>query len=177
MNNSVGVSGYSGLSILVHWIGAICVISLFVTHEAERGSVGAFYHVSIGALIGLFLLWRVFRRIHNGFTQETNQHFLLNLLSKIVHWGLLAVIVVVVLTGYLLPWSRGAALDVAGLFSIPSPFAGSRGFHEFIEETHDIAGHLFMPLIALHILGVIKHLVIDRGGLLMRMIRPVSNGR
>ena len=131
----------------------MCHFTVRMTHEAERGSAGAFYHVSIGALIGLFLLWRVFRRIQNGFTQETNQHFLLNLLSKIVHWGLLAVIVVVVLTGYLLPWSRGAALDVAGLFSIPSPFSGSRGFHEFIEETHDIAGHLFMPLIALHILG------------------------
>lgn len=170
-------TGYSGLSILVHWIGAVCVIALFVTHEAERGSPQAFFHAGIGAVIGFFLLWRVYRRICRGFAEETNQHFLLNLLSKTVHWGLLAMIVVVVVTGYLLPWSRGAALDIAGLYAIPSPFSGSRGFHEFIEEAHDISGHLFIPLIGLHLLGVIKHLVIDRDGVLMRMIRPFSGGR
>ena len=46
------------------------------------------------------------------------------LAARIVHWGLLLAIVVVVITGYLLPWSAGEALDVFG-FGIPSPMGAS----------------------------------------------------
>ena len=53
--------------------------------------------------------------------------------------GFLAVIVVAVITGYLLPWSQGNPLDVYGV-AIPSPIASSRGFHEFMEEVHDVSG-------------------------------------
>ena len=48
--------GYSQLSIVTHWIAAIIVIALFLTHEGERGSAAYVIHVSGGALVGVFLL-------------------------------------------------------------------------------------------------------------------------
>lgn len=169
--------GYNRLSIVGHWVTAILVTALFFTHEGDRGSMQYFIHVSFGTVAGLFLLWRVCHRARTGMTEKPDQPALLNLASQIVMWGLLAAIVIVVITGYLLPWSRGAALDVLGLFGIPSPMSAHYGFHEFVEEVHDVAGHMFLPLVGLHILGALKHAFWDRDGITTRMIKPVSGGK
>jgi len=170
-------TGYTRLSIAAHWLGAIAVAALFITHEGERGSAMMQFHIGGGAIIGLFLLWRVWRRLRAGTAPKPQQHPALNLLATTVLYGLLACIVVVCVTGYLLPWSGGRPLDIYGL-SIPSPFAGSRDFHEAMEQIHDIAGHLFIPLIGLHILGVLKHLLLDNdGNVAGRMFLPDNSGR
>lgn len=177
MTQSARNDGYSRLSIVFHWLAAIIVIALFATHEGDRGSIEYFIHVSIGGVAGLFLLWRVWHRVRHGMTDKPDQAVLLNLASGIVIWGLLAAIVVVVLTGYLLPWSLGRPIDLLGLISIPSPLPSSYAVHEFVEELHEVAGYLFVPLVGLHILGAAKHVFIDRDGIARRMFKSVTAGR
>ena len=169
-------NGYSGGSILVHWLTAILVFALFITHEGERGSTAYLLHVSGGAIAGIFLLWRVWHRLRRGVAEAPQQGAILNLAARLVHWALLAAIVVVVITGYLLPWTLGQPLDVFGL-AIPAPMGANRGLHEFMETVHDISGHLFVPLLALHILGAIKHVAFDLRGAGARMFRPLTGGR
>lgn len=171
------MTGYSRISIIAHWIAAFAVIALFITHEGDRGSFAQIFHVSGGAILGIFLLWRVFRRPVKGFPDKPDQPPLLNIISQIVIWGMLVSIIVVTVTGYLLPWSLGRPLDVFGMISIPSPITGSRDFHEVTEAIHDAAGHIIVPLIALHVLGAFKHLIIDKDGVMARMLRPVTGGR
>ncbi|MCY4625087.1 MAG: cytochrome b/b6 domain-containing protein [Chloroflexi bacterium] len=168
--------GYSILSILAHWLAAVLIASLFLTHESERGTAAYVFHVSGGAIAGLILLWRVWHRARRGVAAAPNQWAIFNLTARIVHWGLLVAIVVVVISGYLLPWTLGRELDVFG-FGIPSPMEANRGLHEFMERVHDVSGHLFIPLLALHVLGAIKHIVFDRRGAGLRMFKPVSDGR
>ncbi len=170
-------NGYSRTSIIAHWIAAIAVISLFFTHEGERGSMMQSFHIGVGALIGVFLIWRALRRPVRGFADKPDQPALLNLVSQIVLWGLLVCILVVSVTGYFLPWSGGRALDIFGVVQIPSPLSGSRDLHEFFEEAHEISGTVIMPLVALHVLGALKHLVIDKDSIMRRMFRPVLGGR
>lgn len=174
---SISVSGYSRLSIALHWLAAIAVVALFFTHEGERGSASQLFHVGGGALLGLLLVWRVVRRPARGFAAKPDQHALLNLASAIVLWGLLAAILVVTITGYMLPWSLGRPLDLFGIISIPSFMEGSRDLHELMEEIHDLAGHIIVPLVLLHVLGALKHLVVDRDGIMQRMLKPTPNGR
>ena len=168
--------GYSALSIVVHWLAAILVIALFVTHEGEPGSTAYVLHVSGGAIAGVFLLWRVWRRVRRGSTHPPRQAAVFNLAARLVHWGLLVAIVVVVVSGYLLPWSLGQELDVFGI-GIPSPMGANRSVHGLVERVHDVSGHLFVPLLALHVLGAAKHAILDwrRAGL--RMFRPIDGGR
>ena len=132
--------------------------------------------MSGGAIIGVFFLWRVWHRVRRGMIDSLDQAFLLNAAARGVQWGFLAAIVVAVFTGYLLPWSQGNPLDVFGV-AIPSPIASSRGFHELMEDVHDVSGHLFIPLLALHILGAAKHVIVDKGGMAFRMFKPTSGGR
>ena len=167
--------GYSIRSILVHWLTAILVVSLFLTHEGERGTGAHVYHVSGGAIAGLFLLWRVWHRIRRGVADRPDQWAIFNLAARLVHWAMLVAIVVVAVSGYLLPWTLGRELDVFG-FGIPSPMGANQGLHEIVERVHDVAGHLFIPLIALHLLGAIKHVIFERRGAGLRMFRPISGG-
>ena len=168
--------GYSVFSIVVHWLAAILVIALFFTHEGERGSTAYLFHVSGGAIVGLFLLWRVWHRVRRGSPHPPKQAAVFNLAARLVHWGLLVAIVVVVLSGYLLPWSLGRELDVFG-FGIPSPMGANRGVHELVERVHDVSGHLFIPLLVLHVVGAVKHAVFDWRGAGLRMYRPFDGGR
>ncbi len=170
-------SGYSKSSIIIHWVTAIAVVALFVTHEGDRGSTAYAFHVGVGAIVGIFLLWRVWRRIALGSATKTDQHPALNLLSDIVRWGLLLAIAGVVLTGYFVPWSIGQSINVMGLFDLPSPLPRSRSVHEFFEEIHEFFGHILIPLTLLHIAGVIKHTFVDKDKLLRRMITPMNGGK
>lgn len=177
MPTSTRTDGYSRASILIHWIAAILIIALFLTHEGERGSAEYAFHLSGGAIAGVFLLWRVWRRVRRGMTAKPDQAPAFNLASQVVLWGFLAAIVVVTITGYFIPWSLGRPLDIFGIVAIPSPIGASRGLHGFMEEAHEISGQLFPLLLILHVLGAAKHRFWDRDRIAERMFRPVSGGR
>jgi cytochrome b561 len=168
---------YTHLSIAVHWITAILVIALFFTHEGDRGSAMQWFHVSFGSLAGLFLLWRVWLRASRGAATKIDQHRLFNLLSDLVRWGMLLSIAGLVLTGYLLPWSLGRPIDFAGLIELPGFLPRSSGLHEVMEEIHDFLGHLIVPLVVLHVAGVIKHEIGREEGVMKRMLKGSSKGR
>ena len=173
---SFGTDGYTLLSIVVHWLAAVLVIALFFTHEGGEGTAAYTFHVSGGALVGLFLLWRVWHRVRRGTPAPTQQAAFFNFVARIVHFALLVLIVAVVVSGYLLPWSMGRPFDLFGL-GLPSPMAPSPELHEFLERVHDTGGHLFVPLLALHVLGALKHAVFDRRGAGLRMFKPARGGR
>ncbi len=177
MSNMPSKDGYSVLSIALHWLTALAVIVLFATHEGKRGDLAYSIHVGGGAIVGVFLLWRVWHRLARGSTDKPDQGLILNFAATAVIWCFLVLIVVTVMTGYFLPWSLGYPVDMFGIVSVPSPFTSNHQFHEAMEEIHDLAGHLFIPLLALHVLGAAKHAFIDKDGVARRMFRPVSNGR
>lgn len=102
---------------------------------------------------------------------------MINVAAQIVIWGFLVAIVVVVISGYLLPWWRGRPLEIFGSISIPSPLGASTGFRNALEVAHEISGDLFAPLLILHLLGTAKHAVINRDGVASRMFKSVTGGR
>ncbi len=176
ITSPTNTTGYSHLSIITHWLGAILVIALFATQEGEPGDAMYVLHVSFGAIAGLFLLWRVWHRVCRGFTDKPDQAEIYDLASRIVIWGFLVCIVLVIVSGYFLPWSLGRPLDVFGI-EIPSPIGRSHGLHELMEELHEITGILIMWLLALNFLGAAKDYFIDKDAVLQRRLRPVHGGK
>ncbi len=177
MTHTPRTDRYSALSIAIHWIAAILVVALFLTHEGGRGSASYTFHVSGGAVAGLFLLWRAWYRIRRGMADKPDQAAIFTLASRIVLWGFLASIVAVTVSGYLLDWSRGQPLEFFDLLSIPSPMAASTGMHEFLKGVHKVSGRLLPFMLILHVAGTAKHAIFDRDGVVSRMFNPTAGGR
>lgn len=81
-----------------------------------------------------------------------------------------------IVSGYFIPWSVGQGIDIYGLFTLPSPMSANRDLHELLEEVHEIAGQLFIPLIVLHLLGAAKHAFFDKDGVAQRMFKSSEDG-
>ncbi len=175
--------GYNSWSIALHWLSAVAIIFLFFQGEAASDNrtgygIGSMpFHIGFGMLVGVLLLWRVGHRIARGAPADMgNRARLLNWLAKIVQLALLAAIVASVVSGPMLLWSNGRPVEVFGWVSVPSFMARNHFIHEIFEKAHEIASHAFIPLLALHIVGYLKHAFVDKSRLANRMFRADPGG-
>ena len=129
-------------------------------------------HISIGMILLVLIVARIVWRLSQGSPPKGNDSPALNLLAFVVQWGLIAAIVVLVITGPLINWSVGQPIHVFDWFSIPSPLTASRGLRRTIQEIHGTAANLLIPLVGLHVLGALKHVFVDRDGVMRRMLVP-----
>ncbi|NNG04207.1 MAG: cytochrome b [Inquilinus sp.] len=174
-----GRNGYGWLSIVLHWSGAALVVALFLIGEQleelprgpERTETLAL-HVSLGASAFLFLAGRVLWRLVQGEPTPPAQPRVFMLMSRLVQWALLAAIATLILSGPFIQWTAGRDVEVFGLFAIPGMLPRLETAHDVLEEVHEFASHALIPLVALHVLGALKHLVIDRDGTFWRILRP-----
>jgi len=132
-------------------------------------------HISIGMILLALVAARIVWRLTQGSQPKGNDSPALNLLAFVVQWGLIAAIVVLVVTGPLLNWSVGQPIHVFDWFSIPSPLAASHSLRRTIQEIHGTAANLLIPLVGLHVLGALKHVFFDRDGVMRRMLVPTRS--
>lgn len=166
------VSRYAHWGIAVAMIGMIAMgIYIFkvMPPGADKGALIGL-HKSVGVLVLLIGGWRVTRRLKLGFLPTASPApKWQDLTARMVHWVLLAGIVVMPLSGLLGSFFGGRATPIFGVTVLP---AGPK-----IEMLNSLAfaiHGLFVPLtiaaLALHILGALKHHLIDRDATLLRMI-------
>ena len=180
-----GKQSYGWLSILLHWIGAVFVIALFLLgdrfEDMPRGPeklAAVQLHASVGITAFLFLAARIFWRLRSGSPDLPPQRFALNRVAKLVQWLLLAAIAVLIVTGPLTIWTAGRGIEVFNLFTLPSPLPKLHDLHEALEEVHGFVAHAVLVLFLLHFFGALKHLLVDRDGVFQRMLgRPRSSGQ
>lgn len=170
---------YGWASILLHWSVAGLVLWLYwqgnqiegaETREARLPMILA--HNSVGVLLIVGALARTGLRLVKGMPARPKQFVVFEFLAATVPWALIALVLVLVASGVLVWWSVGQPLSVFGLVDFPSPLAASRALHEQMESVHVVAAHLTFALVILHVLGALKHLLIDRDGTFERMLRP-----
>lgn len=166
-------ANYSLVSIIAHWIGALAVIALFLTHEDDW----IVQHISIGIIFTIPLFFRVVYRVSTGFPRTINQHPLLNLLSRLVMIGMLLSILITTVSGILLPLFAGVPYPFFDIASWKAPYDGNSLVHSALEEAHDLAGHAIVPLFVLHLLGFFKHLLFDKHGNRFRMLKAHKGGK
>lgn len=178
-------NGYGWLSIGLHWFAAIAVIVMLVTgfqaefagEAGDRAARSALMglHISFGASVALILLARVYASYAQPRPTPPEQAPILKFLSNATHQVLLLAILIQVISGPLAIWSGGRAINIFDLISIPSPFAArNQGVHEFAEVMHAIGRWALVGAITLHVLGALKHALIDRDGVLQRMLAPAK---
>jgi cytochrome b561 len=173
------LSGYRLPSILLHWLAAILIVALFVIgqmwEDAPRDTRVMLrgLHFSIGLIailiVGSRLVWRF--AAADG-APDTAANGLFDRLATVVKHLLYLVMLVLIVTGPLALWTEGRALPFFGLFTLPSPLPEMKSVSLALETTHIITTKALVPLVALHVLGAFKHLIIDRDGVFLRMLLP-----
>lgn len=183
-------SSFGKVSIFLHWISAGLVIALlvlggqayFLERGPERSSI-LYLHVSLGLTLIPIHVLRIGWRARNGKPHTAHDSPVLATLAGIV-WRLLIVLVAVqVITGPILVWLHDRPVEWFGMFGIAPPFHWDESLHERVfGPIHLGAGVLLVLTIGLHLLGALKHLLIDRDNVMGRMIGvadsvPAHEGR
>lgn len=155
----------------MHWLGVALVLVGYLTSDGMEHSAGlaGAWHV----LAGLGLLLLVVPRLwvhwkHRG-RLTSAQPGIANRAAWLVHWALLAFLLVQPLLGILAVWSEGDALALPfTAWSIASPFAG--GIGEWAGELHELVGNLFYAIIGLHAAAALWHHFARHDPVLRRML-------
>ncbi|QZH75650.1 MAG: cytochrome b [Erythrobacter sp.] len=170
---------YSGVAMLLHWLIAIAVIVNWRLAEAAdhtdvRADAEAYMgnHMAIGITILVLTLVRLAWRLgHPAPPLPADYVTWERLLARTVHFIFYALLIGLPLGGWLASSFYGQGVDVFGLFTLPAlPVAESPNIGEEIFDLHGTGGEAMLILIGLHVLGAIKHMVIDKDGNLWRML-------
>lgn len=178
-------NSYGWLAIALHWIVVIVIAAMLTTgfqaesagEAGDRAARGALMglHISIGATFALVLLARVLSSYLQPRPAALEQKQPFKFLASSTHQLLLLGILIQVISGPLAVWSGGRAINVFDVFAIPSPFAArNQGVHEIAELLHAIGRWMLIVLISLHVLATLKHVFVDRDGVLRRMLAPAK---
>lgn len=173
---------YGWVAVTLHWLVAVGVVMMAVIgiRADQAGDAGdralrselMGYHVAWGATLLLIVIARVVW--HYAQPQPVKpQAGWLNLLATVTQNLLILAVVVQFVSGPLAVWSAGRDINVWGLFAIPTPFAErNQAVHDFAGAMHAIGRWTIFVVLPIHILGALKHLVIDRDGTFTRMLAP-----
>lgn len=174
---------YGWAAIILHWIAAAGVIAMLYTgisaglagDAGDRATRSAFMgaHVAIGATLFAFFAARIALHYAQPQPVKPAQGKWLNLIASATQHLLLIGLLIQIVSGPLAVWSGARAINIGELLSIPSPFSERNdAVHEAAEQAHYVGRLIIFVILPLHIMGALKHLMIDRDGVFSRMLRP-----
>jgi cytochrome b561 len=170
------MSRYSKVAITLHWLMAVMIIGNlaggflhdFVPTEGGQRAAVMGLHKSFGLTIIALALVRLGWRLANAppplpayFTSGER------LLAKAAHGVFYALMCMLPLSGWVAADRNDRPL---AFFGLPVPkFGVDKATGSAANEMHEYLGWAMLALLALHIIGIIKHKVMDRDNLMPRM--------
>lgn len=174
---------FSVLTIVFHWLVGLSIISLMaVGIYMEENKAYDLYpiHKSMGVIVFLFAIERIFWRIYNGWPTSLGESPAIQLtLAKLVHWVLILATLLFPISGMLMSGLGGHGIDVFGLqLMAPNYDPAEPGkaipingdIAGLAHQVHGILGKVMIGVILLHVAGALKHHFVDRDRTLSRML-------
>ncbi len=168
----------------LHWIVALGMIGMLAVgvYMVETETFGLYpWHKSFGFLIFFIVMLRVIWRIKNGWPVPASDYPQIERsLAKVVHWVLIIGTVCLPLSGFLMSSLGGHGVDVFGMEVVarnidpedPSKaLAHSETLAGLFHSVHHWLGYIIIASVILHVLGALKHHVIDKDSTLKRMLK------
>lgn len=171
------MSRYSQGAIILHWLMAVMIIGNlaggllhdFVPTEGGQRLFVMNLHKSFGFTILALTLVRIGWRLANKppalpayFTSGER------VLAKGTHAAIYVAMFALPLSGWIMADRNARGQSWFGLFEVPK-FGVGKPVAEVFHEAHEILGWTMLALVVLHIVGIFKHLWLDRDNLLPRM--------
>lgn len=179
MNETAQGRRYSTGAMIFHWVIAIAVIVNWrLAENAEHAELAAdrmaifANHKALGILILFLTLGRLlWRWTHPVPPLPGDLARWEAVLARTVHIIFYVLLIGLPLGGWLANSMAGREIDMFGLFTIPPlPLGENPEAAKSIFGLHATGGSIFIYLIALHILGALKHTFFDKNGGIFRML-------
>lgn len=173
---------YGGISRANHWIVSLAFFGMLIVGfilssdvlPREEASALRNLHKASGTILLFMVAWRVIWRMRQGFPAPVPGVAAWQVTaSRLVHWGLLAALILMPLSGVLMSLLGGRPIDIFGLFLI-APVAEIEGAGKLARALHGYVAWTLVVLITLHVAAAIKHLVVDKDATLARMLAGKS---
>ncbi|KPB00949.1 cytochrome b [Ahrensia marina] len=166
-------ANYSLVSVINHWLGALAILVMAITYQFELHST----HLSLGILLALPLIWRVLLRLSRGFPRTPDQHPTISFLERLIIIGLLTAILLLAITGLLIPLLSGTQYNIFNLVVWTAPYSGSPAALEITLSIHKYSAMALLPLFVLHLAAFTRHAFFNKNGNTLRMLKPLRGGK
>ncbi|MDB5746489.1 MAG: cytochrome b [Massilia sp.] len=170
---------YSPIAITLHWMIALLIIATFTLGLVMTDIPGLTptklryfsWHkwagVTILALAALRLLWRL-RRKPPAYPASMAPRE--GSAARLLHGLLYVMMFAVPLSGYFYSLAAGVPVVYFGLFPLPILIDADPGLKSVLGALHYWLNMGLASLVALHVLAAFKHLLVDRDGVMGRML-------
>jgi cytochrome b561 len=195
MNNN---TKYTNVAIALHWLIGIAILFMFVlgwfmtelpketlkttsfdifnigliTWEVEEEQSQRSFYFNLHKSVGLSLLMLIVLRMYWRFTHRPPA-FLNSMklwekrLAIATHHSLYLLMFLIPLSGIIMSAGSKYGIKWFGIKVIPG--FDDKAIRELFYEFHEIFGLLLLLLLILHILGAVKHSIVEKDGTLRRM--------
>jgi len=169
---------YTGTAIALHWLIALLLLGQFAfglaLEDIPRGTPARGYYVNLhkssGILIGLLILLRLgWRLTHRPPPLPETTPGWQRTAARISHILLYACMLALPLSGYLASNFSKHGIKFFNVVRWAPWGPDDKTLYAIFNSTHHLAALLLALLVAVHVLAVAKHMLIDRDGLLLRM--------
>ena len=170
---------YTRTAMTLHWLIALSIVVAFLLGLIMSDMPGLTmtklkyfsWHKWLGITIFMLAVARVlWRATHPAPPQLASLPIWQRLAASWTHRLLYLLILVIPLTGYFYSLAAGVQVVYLGLIPLPVLIAKNPALAEILKNAHTVLNFSMAGLVALHILGALKHQFIDRDGTLARML-------
>jgi len=175
--------GYGLVTQLLHWGTAGLIVWMFylgwtmVELPVSPAKFEAYaLHKSLGltimALSALRLIWRLANPVP---ALPENMARWERWLAHGTHAALYGLLFLIPLAGWLYASASATPVNYFGLFTVPDLVAADEALADRLLLVHYLLGNLLLVVLALHVLGALKHQLISRDQVLKRMLLPARD--
>ena len=169
---------YDRIALGFHWLILALLVAQFAIawtmpdiKKATPDTGLVAWHLSVGSTILLVMLLRLaWRLTHTPPPPPSDLMPALQLLSRLTHWLLYAILIALPVLGWINASSRGYRVVLLGLIPLPQLVPTGNAFGHEMGDIHGTVAWMLLGIVALHVAGALYHTLIKQDGLLRRML-------
>lgn len=173
------IEPYTRTAIVLHWLIALLLLSQFgfgwLLDDIPRNTPARGYwinlHKTSGVLIGLLIVLRIGWRLRHAPPPAPWMPTWQRRAAHASHLAMYACMVLMPLSGYLASNFSKHGIKLFNVVRLAPWGSDDKLLYAVFNQTHKVTAVLFAALIAIHLLAVVKHVLVDRDHLLARMWR------
>lgn len=173
-SRTFAIDKWAVISRFFHWISALLLLITWVLIVLYENTDNKFYiglHKAFGVSLLFWMFARLINRLFIKAPPEVSMPNWQELLSKLTHFALYAMLIAMPIAGLLMSMYGGRPVDMFGLFEIPIFVTPDRSMARFFNDLHtSIIWYMIIAFTLAHIGAALYHQFIKKDRLINRML-------